>query len=406
MKILVYGINYFPELIGIGKYTTEMCEWLAEQGDEVEVIAGMPSYPNWKIEEKYTSKLWFTEIINKVKVHRCPLYVPASVTGATRIIHEISFVLSSLIFWFPKLFKRYEVILCVAPPLQLGLAGVVYKLFHKTLFIYHIQDLQLDAAKQLGLIRNKVLLRIIEKVEKLILNQAHYISTISEGMIRKVVLKGIHLKKIINFKNWIDTTSMSPRNPNPSIRNSFGIQVSEKIILYSGNIGEKQGIEIIVEVAAALQHVNAVFLIIGNGAFKSKLKELVTSKGISNVKFFQLQPAEMVCDVLNMADFHLVLQKKAAADLVMPSKLTAILSVGGAAIVSAEAGTTLFDIIKENNMGILVEPENSSALRETIEKCIVQDIYQIKDNARQYALKNLDKQAIMGQFHTFVKNNI
>jgi colanic acid biosynthesis glycosyl transferase WcaI len=406
MKILVYGINYFPELIGIGKYTTEMCEWLAENGDEVEVITGMPSYPNWKIEEKYIGKVWFTEIINKVKVHRCPLYVPENVTGATRIFHEISFGLSSLIFWVPRLFKRYDIILCVAPPLQLGLAGMVYKLFHKTLFIYHIQDLQLDAAKQLGLIKNKILLRIVEKFEKLILNQAHYISTISEGMIKKVVLKGIPLKKTINFKNWIDTTSMSPRDPNPSIKNSFGIQASEKVILYSGNIGEKQGIEIIVEAAASLQHTGAVFLIIGDGAFKNKLKDLVTAKGINNVKFFPLQPAERLCDVLNMADFHLVLQKKAAADLVMPSKLTAILSVGGVAIVSAESGTTLFDIIKENNMGILVEPENSSALIETIEICLGRYENKIKDNARQYALKNLDKQAIMGQFHTFVKNNI
>src|SRR5882762_6991653 len=132
MRILVYGINYHPELIGIGKYTTEMCEWLAEQENEIEVITAMPSYPNWNVHNSYRGKWWFTETINKVKIHRCPLYVPAKVTGTSRVLHEISFGLNSLVFWLPRLFRRYDVVICIAPPLQLGLAGVVYKIFHKT----------------------------------------------------------------------------------------------------------------------------------------------------------------------------------------------------------------------------------------------------------------------------------
>lgn len=404
MKILVYGINYLPELIGIGKYTTEMCEWLADQSDEVEVITGMPSYPNWEVFDSYKRRWWFTETIKNVKVHRSPLYVPKQVSGATRILHEISFGISTLIFWTPRLFRRYDVIICIAPPLQLGLAGVIYRMLHKTLFIYHIQDLQLDAAKQLGLIKSKFLLSIVEGLEKIILKRSHFVSTISDGMMRKVNSKGIPADKIVSFRNWIDTSLMAPATPDPGIRSLFGIDSSKKVILYSGNIGEKQGIEIIIEVAEALKESEAFFLIIGDGAFKKKLQDLAQSKRLENIKFFPLQPIELLPGILNIADLHLVLQKKAAADLVMPSKLTAILSVGGAAIVSAEKGTTLFDIVDQNKMGILIEPESALALRIAISENLNKDLNEIRRNARYYAQSYLEKEAIMKQFHSFLTN--
>src|SRR4030095_13848610 len=99
MKIAVYGINYSPELTGIGKYTGEMATWFAEQGHEVHVITAMPYYPEWKVHEKYKRKLWFSEYIKGVKVFRCPLYVPKKITPLRRIIHEFSFLLSVLPVW-------------------------------------------------------------------------------------------------------------------------------------------------------------------------------------------------------------------------------------------------------------------------------------------------------------------
>lgn len=404
MRVLVYGINYYPELIGISKYTTEMCEWLASRGNSVEVITGMPSYPNWNVFDKYKSRWWFTESINNVKVHRSPLYVPRQVTGATRILHEVSFGLSTLLFWIPGLFRQYDVIICIAPPLQLGLAGVIYKVFHKTLFIYHIQDLQVDAAKQLGLIKSKLLLRGIERLEKFILKHSHYVSTISDGMMRKINDKGISIEKLVIFKNWIDTSYMAPADPDPEIRRMFGIDSSKKIVLYSGNIGEKQGIEIIIEVAEALKETEAFFVIIGDGAFKKRLQALAQSKKLYNIKFLPIQPIELLPGILNVANLHLVLQKKAAADLVMPSKLTTILSVGGAAIVSAEEGTSLFDIVDQNKMGILIEPESASALRMAITLNLNKELSDIRRNARHYAKFYLEKESIMEQFHTFLQN--
>lgn len=406
MKILLYGINYHPELIGIGKYSSEMCEWLAQQGNDVEIITAMPYYPNWKISDAYKSKGWFTERIKNVRVHRCPLYVTTNVTGFTRIIHEISFGLSSLVYWIPCLFRKYDAIICISPPLQLGLAGVIYRAFHKTLVINHIQDLQLDAAKQLGLIKNKIILSLVGKFEKFILRKSHFVSSISDGMIRNIISKDIPSEKIITFRNWIDTNQMVPEQPDPTIKERFGIRPSQKIVLYSGNIGEKQGIDNIILVAELLRDSEIVFLIIGDGAYKSKLEDQVISRKLENIKMFPLQPIELLGKILNVADIHLVLQKKAAADLVMPSKLTAILSVGGLAIVAAEEGTTLFDIISKNEMGIVIEPENLFALRDSILTCINADQTRLRKNARQYAITNLEKSVIMQQFQSFLKAKV
>jgi colanic acid biosynthesis glycosyl transferase WcaI len=406
MRILVYGINYHPEKVGIGKYTTEMCEWLAQKGNEVQVITAMPFYPYWEVISSYKKKLWSTEIINNVKIRRCPLYVPKKVTGTTRIIHEISFVFSSLPFWGINLFRKFDAVICIAPPLQLGMPALLYKLFHKTRFVYHVQDLQLDAAKQLNLIKSNFILNAISFVERMILNRCDFVSTISEGMARNILKKNVKSEKIIFLKNWVDIKSILPGKSNHRIRELFGVPDGNKVVLYSGNMGEKQGLEILIPVAEQLKNTEVVFILIGEGAFKDQLRQMTEQRGLSNIKMFPLQPAELLPEILNMADLHLVLQKRAASDLVMPSKLTTILAVGGAAIVSTEPGTTLYEVTADNQIAIIVEPENAIALRDKIAYHIQNDNELIKQNARNYAVKYLAKDDILSSFLKFLQNDI
>jgi colanic acid biosynthesis glycosyl transferase WcaI len=402
MKILVYGINYYPESIGIGKYTAEMCEWLAGQGHHVSVITAMPSYPHWQIIESYRGKIWHTEYINGVKVYRSPLYVPKAVTGKSRIVHELSFALSSMVWWAAAVFKRYDVIFCVAPPLQTGLAGLIYKIFHRTLLIYHIQDLQLDAAKQLKLIQNQALLNLLSHFEKFILDQVDYVSTISEGMKRKLVEKGVSQNRLKEVKNWTDTNFILPETPDPAVRQHFDISPTHKIFMYSGNIGEKQGLDIIIPIAQRFKSLQVTFLIIGDGAFKEKFQAIIQQNQLHNIKLFPLQPYDRLSKVLNLADAHLVIQKRAAADLVMPSKLTNILAAGGLAIVTTEPGTSLYQTVHENDIGITVEPENSEALENALMKIMDQDLSDVRKRARAYALKNLERNVIMSDFQKFL----
>jgi colanic acid biosynthesis glycosyl transferase WcaI len=187
MRILFYGINYFPELTGIGKYTGEACEWLATQGHDVEIITTPPYYPAWQISENYRGKAWHTENINGVKVHRCPFYVPAQVSSLKRMISDVSFITSSSIFWFKMLFSRkFDVVVCVCPPFLIGLLPTIYRKTRGVPFVFHVQDLQIDIAYEMGMIKNKRLVHFLFKIEKYLMNQATIVSSISDGMLAKI----------------------------------------------------------------------------------------------------------------------------------------------------------------------------------------------------------------------------
>ncbi|MFD1145344.1 WcaI family glycosyltransferase [Larkinella insperata] len=400
MRILIYGINYSPELTGIGKYTGEMGAWLAKHDQEVDVITAHPYYPEWAIHDSHKNKGWHTEQIGGARVHRCPLYVPRKVTSLTRILHEFSFVASSLVYWFRILFrKRYDAVICLSPPFHLGVIPVLYsKLFNVPLWC-HIQDLQIDMAKDLGMIKNKRFLDIMFKVEAFILKNCTVVSTISEGMVRKVTQKKVLQSECVLFPNWVDGEYVRPLSRSQSLRAELGLRESDKVILYSGSLGEKQGLEIIIEAARSFtSRPDVQFLIFGSGGGKDKLMALAQSYGLPNIKFYPLQPYEKLSALLATADIHLVLQKKSASDLVLPSKLTGILAAGGCALVSAVPGTTLHDIVSKHNMGILIEPESVEALKDAINENIATDLTSYRMNARRYAERNLDKENILNTF--------
>ncbi|MGV3558415.1 WcaI family glycosyltransferase [Larkinella arboricola] len=400
MRILIYGINYSPELTGIGKYTGEMGAWLAKHNQEVDVITAHPYYPEWAIHASHKNKGWHTEQVEGARVHRCPLYVPKKVTSLTRILHEFSFVASSLVYWFRVLFrKRYDAVICLSPPFHLGVIPVLYsKLFNVPLWC-HIQDLQIDMAKDLGMIKNKRFLDIMFKVEAFILKNSTVVSTISEGMVRKVTQKNVLQSDCVLFPNWVDGESVKPLPRAKSLRSELGLKDSDKVILYAGSLGEKQGLEIIIEAARSFTSSPDVkFLIFGSGGGKDKLMALAQSYGLPNISFYPLQPYAKLSALLATADIHLVLQKKSASDLVLPSKLTGILAAGGCALVSAVPGTTLHDIVSKNNMGILIEPESVEALKRAINENIATDLTVYRMNARRYAEKNLDKENTLSTF--------
>jgi colanic acid biosynthesis glycosyl transferase WcaI len=396
LKLLVYGINYSPELVGIGKYTSEMCEWLAARGHQIEVITSLPYYPTWKVDKKYQGKGWHTEMINNVKVHRCPLYVPKKITGKSRMIHEFSFLLSSFYFWFCKFFKSYDAVIAVYPPLIIGFLPTFYSILRRKPYLLHIQDLQVDAAKELGLIKNKFLLGLLENIEKIYLKKAAKVSSISEGMKERIMQKGLAADKYFPLPNWVDVNFIQPMNPHADYKRKLGFKADDRIVLYSGNMGEKQGLEIILKVAEKFsEEKNILFVLAGEGMMKEKLMSLTKNRNIENVRFLGLQPYEDLPEFLSMAAIHLVIQKKAASDLVMPSKLSGILAAGGLAIVASEKNSSLYKMLTENRVAITIEAENEKMLYEAIKSQLESPDLRMGENARKFAEHKLNIEKIL-----------
>jgi colanic acid biosynthesis glycosyl transferase WcaI len=408
-RILLIGGNYSPEPTGIGKYNGEMIKWLAEQGNDCTVVTTYPYYPEWKVQSSYGKQcFWYkteTQIVkngNPIKVIRCPHFVPKNPSGLNRMISEFSFFFSAYLVMMLLLFKKkYNQVITVAPPFEMGLLGILYKKIRGGEFIYHIQDLQIDAARDLAIIKSKVIINIFLSIEKFILSHADIVSTISVGMIKKVRNKC--QKEVLFFPNWVDVNTFYPVANRHDLKPNYGFETTDKIILYSGAIGNKQGLEAILYCAKSLQNRKDIkFAICGSGPYKANLIHLKEKLNLKNVFFLPLQPIKTFNSFLNVADIHLVLQKSGAGDLVMPSKLSTILSVGGVAIVTASKGTSLYEVISSGNMGILVEPDNEKALLDAIINSVDSELKEHSENARLYAEKNLSAYKILDDFFSVV----
>jgi colanic acid biosynthesis glycosyl transferase WcaI len=399
-SILLVGINFSPELTGIGKYSGEMIDWLTNNGSECTVVTTFPYYPTWSIQEPYNGKFYKREVTKngKLNVFRCPIYIPAKPTGGKRILHDASFFLSSFLVILMLLFKkRHDYIICIAPPFHIGFLGLFYRFFKGGELIYHIHDMQIEAARDFQIIKSDFAFKALFKLEYFILRYANHLSTISTGMIAKVRAK-IN-KQIILFPNWVDTDLFSPIENRNLLKQQWGFTADDKVVCYSGSIGEKQGLESLISIAKKTEKYSHIkYIICGNGPYRLRLMEMAAEQALVNMHFMDLQPMETFNSFLNMADVHLVLQKKGAGDLMLPSKLTTIWASGGLALVTAQPDTTLHTAILKHNMAMVIDCEDDELLKDAIIKCCTEDFTEEKANARAYALSHLSGPTILKQF--------
>ena len=362
MRILLHGINYYPELTGIGKYTGEMAQWFADQGHQVRVVTALPYYPQWKITNNYANK-WQVEAISSVIIFRCPLWVTTNMSGLKRIVHLTSFAASSFPVMLSQIFWRPDVVWVVEPTIFCAPQALLVAKLSGAKACLHIQDFEVDAAFDLGLLKGERLRDIVIKIKRLLLRMFDQVSTISQGMMNRALSKGIDADKLVLFPNWVDLSNFtySSDDHNPAYRAELGIPKDAIVALYSGNMGNKQGLDILAH-GANLCGPEIFFVFCGEGTGREDLVELCND--LNNVLFLDLQPAERLGEFLAIADIHLLPQRADAADLVMPSKLTGMFASGRPVIAMANMGTELASVVSER--GLVIEPENALALAEAI----------------------------------------
>lgn len=403
MKILIYGINYTPELTGIGKYSGELGSWLANRRHEVRVITAPPYYPDWAIQPPYKNR-YFSEEINGVQVYRCPLYVPKSISTSKRLSHLFSFALSSIPKVIAQFFWKPDVIFCVIPTMFYAPIALFLSKLSGAQFVLHIQDYEVDAMLGLGMTKPGFIGRIAKWYERRCLSSADVISTISASMMDKAITKGAIAEQLYFFPNWSNLESFlnvcSDRKN--ELLSRLNLPTDKKICLYSGNIGEKQGLDVVLDAATRLGS-NALFVFCGQGSGLESLKKSVSEKELTNVRFYPLQPLDDLPALLSIADCHLVIQKKGVADAVLPSKLTNILAIGGQAVITAEKGTELEKLCTQyQGIAELIEPEKSDELVPAIQRVLTKNKF--NPIAQNYAKTNLDKDTLLESFEEMLKS--
>ena len=413
LRILIFGLNYAPELTGIGKYTGEMASWLSARGHQVRVVTAPPYYPAWRVADAYRGRGYVREGggpkgdgAGEPLVMRCPLYVPEIPSGAKRMVHLFSFALSGLPVMLREVLAKPDAVFTVEPTFfGAPVALMAGKLAQAPAWL-HVQDYEIDAAFDLGLLPAKGWLHDVAiGLEKWFTRQFQRVSSISFRMMERALLKQVQPERIVLFPNWVDIEMVKPQAVGAAnrFREELGLQ-GKTVVLYSGNMGNKQGLEMLGPLAQALQDDASVhFLFCGDGAFRPQLEAMVAA--MSNVSLLPLQPLDALNDLLNCADIHLLPQRADAADLVMPSKLTGMLSSGRPTVATAAVGTQVAGVVggvegSHAATGVVVPAGDVDGAIDAV-RALAGDAAQravLGAAARQYAEQHLGTEQVLLQF--------
>ncbi len=402
MRILIVGINYAPEPIGIGPYTAGTARALREAGHDVEVLTGKAYYPDWKIDPAFARPAYHRSVEDGVRITRCPLYVPSRDGGLKRIVHHASFAAAAL----PEVVRiarrfRPELVLAIAPSLvSFPVARVAARIAGAELWL-HIQDFEVEAAFATGLMDSRSLLaRAAAGFEAQQLAAADRITSISPQMCARLAAKGVPEDRIAQFRNWAEIEHIRPLEAPSPYRQEWNI-AEPFVAFYSGNIAKKQGIGIIVEAARLLRHRrDLVFVICGEGPNRAELEREAASLG--NIRLFDLQPRDRLGELLGLATLHLLPQLADAADLVLPSKLANMMASGRPVVATAAPGTGIANEIAD--CGISTPPGDAVAFAAAIEALLddAEQRAQLGLAARNAAESRWSREELLGRFCALV----
>jgi colanic acid biosynthesis glycosyl transferase WcaI len=306
------------------------------------------------------------DIAPGLKVLRCPVWVPGRPSGLKRLLHLASFAIASLPVMLRQCFWRPDVVLVVSPAFFCTPAAWLTARLCGAKAWLHVQDLEVDAAFEMGLLKGHAVRRLVLMLERWVMRRFDVVSTISGQMRCKLEAKGVAEAAMCMMPNWVDIHAIRPLlnqadevNAASAMRASLGLRADHVVCLFSGSINRKQGLSVVVDAARQLAgHPTLSFVICGNGELRPTLE--AEAAGQDNIRFIDLQPPEKLNALLNMADIHLLPQLRGAADLVMPSKLGGMLASGRPVVAGAEPGTEIASVV--NGRGCIVEPENAAAL--------------------------------------------
>jgi colanic acid biosynthesis glycosyl transferase WcaI len=396
LDILVIGHNYAPEPVGIAVYTSGMAEMLAADGHEVRVICGTPCYPHWSVLPGYSHYKVTHRCEGGVAVTRLPHFVPSVPRGWRRILHHLSFALLATWAMLRACWRRRpDVIVAIAPSiLSTAVARLVATCVRRPLWI-HVQDLELEVALATGQLpggrRTAALLGAVERWAL----SGDRVSSISPAMRERLAAKLGRGAAVFEFRNWADPAVVHRAEAESPYRREWRIG-RPHVVLYSGNIAAKQGVELVVEAARLLGwRTDIQFVICGNGANRAALEGAARGSG---VMIHDLQPTELLGDLLALASVHVLPQIAGAADLVLPSKLPNMLASGRPVIATAGEGTGIAGEL--GGAGLLTPPHDARALADAIASLIDDPTRRAAMGAagRRLAAARWNKREILEQF--------
>lgn len=405
MRVVIYGMNYAPEFTGVGRYTGEIANHLAEEGHEVCVVTAPPHYPGWKVSSPYQARSYTKESNSKTTIYRCPLYLRTPMSGLRRLLAPLSFALSSapVAFW-QIVRRRPQVVITIEPTLFTAPVTLLAARLARAKAVLHVQDLEIDAAFAVGHMKASswLLKGATTLFDSFVTRGFDQVITISHKMAARLIDKGVPAERIEVVRNWVDLDKIQPASSSIAYRHALDLPQDVFLVLYSGNLGAKQGIQLVIDAARELEgRSDIMFVIAGEGPMRHVVE--AASAELSNLRIFGFQPEARFSDFLGIADVHVLPQERDAADLLLPSKLGAMLASGRRIIATADPNTELAEFL--GDAAIVTPPGDSKGLADAIVRAHAEPTKREQQEQRLMLARSLAKPPLIAAFTKFALNS-
>lgn len=367
MKILVVSLYYEPDRCqSNGPIIRALCEDWVEAGHEVTVLTSFPHYNSDQVWPEYRGRWFQRDRVGGVNVIRSYIFVPRKRSGWQRILNYLSFNISSTL---SGLFAgKQDVIFAMSPPLTIGLTAFVLGLLKRIPYCYNLQDIWPEVAVKLGMLRGRRLIAFFEAMEKFIYRHSRRIFAISDEFKANLIAKGVPADKVEVIPNFTDTDFIKPMEKANAFSLANGL-ADKFTVLYAGNVGLSQGLEVILDAAEQLKdHTEIVFTIVGEGSSRDELIAEAGRRGLQNIKLLPFQPESDVPMVYATADVALIPLRHGITENSVPCKTYSIMAAAKPYIAGVDEGSTVWKLTDQVGCGVCVEPESGRALAEAILK--------------------------------------
>ena len=366
LRLIVLCPHFEPDMAPTGVVMTRIVHELAARGHELHVVTSLPWYRKHQVETGWARALWRIEKTTWGSISRVQPF--AGQTKSNLVRRAVGFILFSYFVGLRALFaggfwRRADGVLAMSPPLTLGLIGWHTKLFRGGKLVFNIQDVFPDAAVETGAISNQRVIAAASWLERVSYQRSDSVVLLSDDLANNVQRKldqKFH-KRIRVIPNFVDTQAIVPMSRLTNYRRELGVDES-LVVMYAGNVGFSQSLELMIEAARVLP--NVIFVINGEGSARKSLE--AKAHALSNVKFGDYQDASRLSEVLATGDLHVVPLRRGLGSVSVPSKTYSILAAGRPICAAIDLDTEVPRILAAANAGVCVEPDNQAAFVSAI----------------------------------------
>jgi colanic acid biosynthesis glycosyl transferase WcaI len=408
-RVLILSLVYAPDVVSTAPAIADIAQGFRALGHKVTVLTSIPHYhcPEEARNDSAMVASWRRPYTVRVEegVRVVRVYMPRKSSRPwKRAVEFAQFKLLTLLAAARRC-GRQDAILVVSPPITLGLEGYLLACLTRGRMIYDVRELWPDAPVRMGVVKNAILIRLIERMERFVYSQSAAVTVIAHSFADALAERGVPPAKLHYTPNYARTDLFEGRPKRNPLSERLGLH-DKFVALYAGNIGFTQGLEDLVDVARRLHEQDDVrMVIVGDGAAKARLEAYVAESGLTNVVLLPYQPEEAVPDLYASTDVCLIPLVHGFARDTVPSKMLTILASGKPCVASVDLDSETAMVIRDAEAGSVVPPRSVDGIAEAILRLRADPALRRAqgENGRKYLREHFSREATLATYDRVIR---